>query len=161
MKKYFALLLTSILLVTSCTSCVSTAPESEDAPQPSSTPVTSQTKENDTVTLSVYLEAVYTDDEVHFPIYEKLRISAPPIFSARIQPPIPCVCCSEQRQPVTLKAAYGCWRSGVGRTWTKPPGKTPRTSLTSSSFIRWMGTSASGIRLSSRMARSRPIRTAA
>ena len=73
MKKYFALLLTSILLVTSCTSCVSTAPESEDAPQPSSTPVTSQTKENDTVTLSVYLEAVYTDDEVHFPIYEKLK----------------------------------------------------------------------------------------
>ena len=73
MKKYFALLLTSILLVTSCTSCVSTAPESEDAPQPSSTPVTSQTKENDTVTLSVYLEAVYTDEEVHFPIYEKLK----------------------------------------------------------------------------------------
>lgn len=73
MKKYFALLLTSILLVTSCTSCVSTAPESEDAPQPSSTPVTSQTKENDTVTLSVYLEAVYTDEEAHFPIYEKLK----------------------------------------------------------------------------------------
>ena len=73
MKKYFALLLSSILLVTSCTSCVSTAPDSEDAPQPSSTPVTSQTKENDTVTLSVYLEAVYTDEAAHFPIYEKLK----------------------------------------------------------------------------------------
>lgn len=73
MKKYFALFLTAILLVTSCTSCVSTAPDSGDAPQPSGTPVTSQTKENDTVTLSVYLEAVYTDEEAHFPIYEKLK----------------------------------------------------------------------------------------
>ena len=73
MKKAAALLVASIVLLISCTSCVSTASSSSENPKSSNTPTMSSSQKNETVTLSVYLEAVYTDDEVHFPIYEKLK----------------------------------------------------------------------------------------
>lgn len=73
MKKAAALLVASIVLLISCTSCVSTASSSSENPKSSNTPTMSSSQKNDTVTLSVYLEAVYTDEEAHFPIYEKLK----------------------------------------------------------------------------------------
>ena len=73
MKKAAALLVASIVLLISCTSCVSTASSSSENPKSSNTPTMSSSQKNETVTLSVYLEAVYTDEEAHFPIYEKLK----------------------------------------------------------------------------------------